>query len=83
MTLTTQEHIKRFEIMRKRLPSRVRLEVREVQQALGLFSTSHALLEMKAWCEIGLVEYEEPQEGKRYGTYYLRAKHDKPSVADS
>ena len=64
--------MQRFELLRKRLPSRVRLEVRDVQQALGMASTSHALTEMKAWQEMGLVEYEEPTDGRRYGTYYLK-----------
>lgn len=74
MTRTSDEHRQRFELLRRRLSPRVRLEVRDVQQALGLSSTSLAFAEMKAWIEMKLVDYDPPENGKRYGTYFLKRK---------
>ena len=74
MTISPKQHRERFEQMRKRIPSRVRLEVRDVQRALGLSSTGSALMEMKAWAEMKLVEYVPPGDGERYGVFYLRTK---------
>ena len=67
---TYEEHAERNELLRQKI-KRVSVEVRDVMEILGFNSTSAALYELHKQVELGMIEYEKPKDGKKYGKFYL------------
>lgn len=62
---------RRAQQLRDGLRNMRKVEVRDVVRILGLRSTSHALTIMHEFVQMGHLKYEPPQNGAKYGDYYL------------
>jgi hypothetical protein len=69
-TTNFEEHARRNELLRQKI-KRVAVDVRDAMKILDLKSTSAALYELREQVKLGMIEYEEPKDGKTYGKFYL------------
>lgn len=69
-TTDFEEHARRNDLLKEHI-KRVAVDVREAMEILGLNSTSAALYELREQVRLGMMEYEKPKAGKKYGKFYL------------
>jgi len=69
-TTNFEEHARRNELLRQKL-KRTAVPVEDAMHILGLRSKSAALYELREQVKLGMVEYEEPKDGKTKGKFFL------------
>lgn len=76
-TLSDLEYVRRSELLKKHIPTRRPVEVRDAMVILGIHSTSAARYTLMHMVEMGLLDYEPPKDKgyHRKGKFFLKEDH--------